>query len=97
MSESVAFVKEFVRLLKKTNWPNGLDTPTVVLHLDVIEYLLTLRAMGKFAGGFGDGGQAESGGPGGGVPHRLALLLEYLNGISPEAVKFAGGTIAKAG
>jgi hypothetical protein len=96
MSESVAFVKEFVRLLKKTNWPDGLDTPTVVLHLDVIEYLLTLRAMGKFAAGFGDG-LAESGGAGGGVPHRLALLLEYLNGISPEAVKFAGGTIAKAG
>jgi hypothetical protein len=52
--------------------------------------------MGKFAAGFGDG-LAESGGAGGGVPHRLALLLEYLNGISPEAVKFAGGAIAKAG
>jgi hypothetical protein len=86
MSDGNAFAKEFVELLKKRNFPGDLPAANILQQSHAVFYAYMSAVAGKFGHQLAIEDLMQ--GPhGGGPPHRLDLVLQYLTAVDTKTMK----------
>lgn|ERR1700737_1634064 len=87
MADSNAFAKEFVDLLKRTEFPAGLRATDVLQQTHTVVYALATKLFGQVGRQLSIADLAAQGPSGGGGPHRLDLLVQYLTAVDDKTMK----------
>jgi hypothetical protein len=86
MSNGNAFAKEFVDLLRKSNFPTNLPAADMLQQTHTMLYALLTAVAGKFGQRF-DISDLMQGPRGGGGPHRLDLVFHYLTAVDSKTME----------
>jgi hypothetical protein len=87
MADSNAFAKEFVDLLKRTEFPAGLRATDVLQQTHTVVYALVTKLLGQVGQQLTIADLAAQGPRGGGGPHRLDLVVHYLLAVDDKTMK----------
>jgi hypothetical protein len=85
MSNGNAFAKEFVDLLRKSNFPTGLPAADILQQTHTVLYAHLTAVAGKFGQQL-DLSDLMQGPRGGGGPHRLDLVFHYLTAVDAKTM-----------
>jgi hypothetical protein len=86
MSNGNAFAKEFVALLRRSNFPADLPAADILQQTHAVFYAHMTAVAGKFGQQLAIENLMQ--GPhGGGPPHRLDLVLQYLTAVDAKTMK----------